>query len=127
MSTISRNAPCPCGSGKKFKKCCGKIQNGIRHNNHTNLNSDTLKPAIRMKGGVTFDPESDGYIAIVHSWNNAECGGTPQEWRDPDIFQTEDEAMNHYKKDIRPKIEELMNKLLSKNLLASVSQNKIEL
>lgn len=19
-----RNAPCPCGSGKKFKKCCGK-------------------------------------------------------------------------------------------------------
>ena len=20
---ISRNAPCPCGSGKKFKKCCG--------------------------------------------------------------------------------------------------------
>ena len=21
---VSRNAPCPCGSGKKFKKCCGK-------------------------------------------------------------------------------------------------------
>jgi hypothetical protein len=21
---ISRNAPCPCGSGKKYKKCCGK-------------------------------------------------------------------------------------------------------
>ncbi|MBF0518396.1 MAG: SEC-C domain-containing protein [Nitrospirae bacterium] len=20
---IKRNAPCPCGSGKKFKKCCG--------------------------------------------------------------------------------------------------------
>jgi SEC-C motif-containing protein len=20
---ISRNAPCPCGSGKKFKRCCG--------------------------------------------------------------------------------------------------------
>lgn len=19
-----RNAPCPCGSGKKYKKCCGK-------------------------------------------------------------------------------------------------------
>lgn len=24
MSKISRNAPCPCGSGKKFKQCCGK-------------------------------------------------------------------------------------------------------
>ena len=20
---VGRNAPCPCGSGKKFKKCCG--------------------------------------------------------------------------------------------------------
>ncbi len=22
-SKVGRNAPCPCGSGKKFKKCCG--------------------------------------------------------------------------------------------------------
>ena len=22
--TIGRNAPCPCGSGKKYKNCCGK-------------------------------------------------------------------------------------------------------
>lgn len=22
--TAGRNDPCPCGSGKKFKKCCGK-------------------------------------------------------------------------------------------------------
>ncbi len=22
---IGRNSPCPCGSGKKFKKCCGKV------------------------------------------------------------------------------------------------------
>ncbi|HPV22172.1 MAG TPA: SEC-C metal-binding domain-containing protein, partial [bacterium] len=21
--TANRNDPCPCGSGKKFKKCCG--------------------------------------------------------------------------------------------------------
>ena len=21
---IPRNAPCPCGSGKKYKRCCGK-------------------------------------------------------------------------------------------------------
>jgi len=24
MSRISRNAPCPCGSGRKYKGCCGK-------------------------------------------------------------------------------------------------------
>ncbi|MEW5903660.1 MAG: UPF0149 family protein [Pseudomonadota bacterium] len=23
MHNVSRNAPCPCGSGRKFKKCCG--------------------------------------------------------------------------------------------------------
>ncbi len=22
---VGRNAPCPCGSGKKYKKCCGKV------------------------------------------------------------------------------------------------------
>ncbi len=22
---VGRNAPCPCGSGKKYKKCCGKL------------------------------------------------------------------------------------------------------
>ena len=22
---IGRNAPCPCGSGKKYKKCCGRV------------------------------------------------------------------------------------------------------
>jgi uncharacterized protein YecA (UPF0149 family) len=23
-TTVGRNAPCPCGSGKKYKKCCGR-------------------------------------------------------------------------------------------------------
>jgi preprotein translocase subunit SecA len=22
---VSRNDPCPCGSGKKYKKCCGRV------------------------------------------------------------------------------------------------------
>jgi uncharacterized protein YecA (UPF0149 family) len=22
--TVARNAPCPCGSGEKYKRCCGK-------------------------------------------------------------------------------------------------------
>lgn len=24
IEKVERNAPCPCGSGLKFKKCCGK-------------------------------------------------------------------------------------------------------
>ncbi len=23
---VGRNDPCPCGSGKKYKKCCGKVK-----------------------------------------------------------------------------------------------------
>ncbi len=30
MSKITRNAPCPCGSGKKYKKCCLPLQDGKR-------------------------------------------------------------------------------------------------
>lgn len=29
MSTVSRNAPCPCGSGAKFKKCCANRKRRI--------------------------------------------------------------------------------------------------
>ncbi|MDA3918941.1 MAG: SEC-C metal-binding domain-containing protein [Deltaproteobacteria bacterium] len=28
MGKIGRNTPCPCGSGKKYKKCCLLLQNG---------------------------------------------------------------------------------------------------
>jgi len=28
MVKIGRNTPCPCGSGKKYKKCCLLLQNG---------------------------------------------------------------------------------------------------
>ena len=24
VEKVGRNSPCPCGSGKKFKKCCGR-------------------------------------------------------------------------------------------------------
>ena len=31
MEKVGRNDPCPCGSGKKFKKCCsGKAQPPLR-------------------------------------------------------------------------------------------------
>jgi SWIM/SEC-C metal-binding protein len=26
---VGRNDPCPCGSGKKFKKCCGATDNNL--------------------------------------------------------------------------------------------------
>ncbi|KAB7706500.1 hypothetical protein F9802_09860 [Bacillus aerolatus] len=29
--SVGRNEPCPCGSGKKFKKCCGKVEGSAIH------------------------------------------------------------------------------------------------
>jgi hypothetical protein len=28
---IGRNEPCPCGSGKKYKRCCLLEKEGLRH------------------------------------------------------------------------------------------------
>ena len=25
IAKVGRNDPCPCGSGKKYKQCCGKL------------------------------------------------------------------------------------------------------
>jgi hypothetical protein len=27
VQKVGRNDPCPCGSGKKYKHCCGKMRN----------------------------------------------------------------------------------------------------
>jgi hypothetical protein len=100
--TIARNDPCPCGSGKKYKRCCGASREG---------GSRGPKAAIRMKGGVSYDPVARAYRAIVHSWVNAECLGVPEEWQTPETFPTEDAAMAYYKLNIRPELERLMAKM----------------
>ncbi len=95
---IGRNDPCPCGSGKKYKKCCATKQEQPLE----------LEPAIRMKGGVAFDPKADAFRAIVHSWDNPDCEGEPDEWLSEQAFQSEDDAMSFYKMNIRPKLERFM-------------------
>ena len=75
---IGRNAPCPCGSGKKYKKCCAAKQERPLG----------LEPAIRMKGGVAFDPEADAFRAIIHSWDNPDCEGGAHEWQSEQAFQS---------------------------------------
>ena len=97
--TVGRNEPCPCGSGKKFKKCCAAKAGPA---------TVGLSAAIRMKGGVSFDPIANAYRAIVHSWDSAECIGEPHEWRTVETFETEDAAMTFYKSSIRPQLERLM-------------------
>jgi hypothetical protein len=97
--TVGRNDPSPCGSGKKFKKCCATKRDSA---------TSGLKAAVRMKGGVSFDPTANAYRAIVHCWDNVECLGTPQEWQSSETFASEDAAMEFYKARIRPGLERLM-------------------
>jgi SEC-C motif-containing protein len=54
-----RNAPCPCGSGKKFKSCCGRAvssppeqwldeSGALRFGSADGLDADTLRDALHM-------------------------------------------------------------------------------
>ena len=100
-----RNGPCPCGSGKKFKKCCL-----VRMETAP---SDS-KPAIRIKGGAAFDPSVNAYRAIVHSWDNAERKGEPQEWQSPETFASEAAALDFYKTSIRSGLTDMLTNVAEK-------------
>jgi SEC-C motif len=90
MRQAGRNAPCPCGSGRQYTQCCGAKGSSVLQG---------LRPGMRMKGGVRFDPEAAGFMVIVHTWDNAAGHGEPTEWRTPEVFPTEEAAMQCYKAD----------------------------
>ena len=75
---------------------------------------------MRMKGGIRSNPAGDGFIAIVHVWDNIECRGEPEEWRSPEVFATEEEALRHYKTTIRPELERMMKMASEKSGLRSI-------
>jgi hypothetical protein len=70
-----------------------------------------LQPGIRMKGGVQYDPSLNGFVVIVHSWDNVLCTGEPEEWRTTQIFPTEDAALQYYKTNIRPELEQMTSQM----------------
>jgi len=85
-----------------------------------------LKPAMRMKGGVRFDPTINGFVAIVHTWDNADCRGAPEEWRYPEVFPTEEAAMRCYKTSIRPILEQLMAEFTERKPDVKIIQRRLE-
>jgi hypothetical protein len=114
---VPRNDPCPCGSGKKFKKCCA---------NKMPENPAGLKAGLRMKGGTSFDPILNAYRAIVHTWDNVECTGEPSEWKSNEVFDTEDQAMDFYKSNIRPSLEKMMREATREDKNAELSIRRLE-
>ena len=43
MTSVKRNDPCPCGSGKKFKKCCGGAKALMRLSRSQTSRSNTVR------------------------------------------------------------------------------------
>jgi hypothetical protein len=72
-----------------------------------------------MKGGVRYEKDCEGYIAIVHVWDNIRARGKPDEWRAEEVFKAEDAAMRYYKTTIRPELERMQ-------LGGTVSQRRLE-
>ncbi|UTR13771.1 SEC-C domain-containing protein [Salipaludibacillus sp. LMS25] len=79
MATIKRNAPCPCGSGKKYKKCCLlKVQTAPAFSHHDRKAFNDLLPRIfdyskqfdealqpvyeKYVGGFAILPEKDAKV-----------------------------------------------------------------
>jgi hypothetical protein len=85
-----------------------------------------LTPGIRMKGGVSFDPEANGFVAIVHKWDNVHCLGEPEEWRYPKVFPTEEAAMEYYKTSIRPSLEQFMAEMSNQHPDQTFIHRKLE-
>jgi hypothetical protein len=84
------------------------------------------KPGIRMKGGVLFDPQARGFVVIVHTWDNVACRGEPEEWRYPEVFATEDAAMQYYKTAIRPALIQMMAETAGKDPGLSFHYRQLE-
>ncbi|MEQ6376554.1 SEC-C domain-containing protein [Bacillaceae bacterium S4-13-56] len=75
MSKIRRNDPCPCGSGKKHKKCCGaQSKNDVREK-LINEDLDRLEKGLISFAVHTYgeevNKEADGYQEI-HLSNNTD-------------------------------------------------------
>ena len=124
MNTVGRNSLCSCGSGKKYKKCCGIIHDHNAKSNNVDSDINGLLPGVRMKGGTMYDPDSGKYCAIVHTWDNQEGKGIPKEWHSKLNFETEELAMQYYKQNIRPNLERLM-KQVEKEYVGVKSNHKI--
>jgi hypothetical protein len=85
-----------------------------------------LAPGMRMKGGVRFDPAINGFVAIVHIWDNVHGLGEPEEWRSPQVFSTEEAAMEYYKTSIRPGLERLMAEMEKKKSSGKIIRRRLE-
>lgn len=63
---------------------------------------------VRVKGGVIWDPALKKWQAIVSVWDNMDCVGHPHDFVSGE-FDTEGEAMTHYRETALPGIMRVLN------------------
>lgn len=70
MAKPSRNAPCPCGSGKKYKKCCN---NKAGAQDQKNVLDQSLEPAFSIETDE-LDDLSNSVLDLIDAeqFNEAE-------------------------------------------------------
>lgn len=84
MSKISRNTPCPCGSGKKYKKCClSKDEQVSRNMQNTDLNEpeqSLMEEYIDFyNDGAALDDLSNSVIDMINAGRLDEAEDTCKE------------------------------------------------
>ena len=67
---ISRNASCPCGSGKKYKRCCGADIQPYEENNKGISAAEQLAQAIQASGASTIE-EMNAIAQQINTESNA--------------------------------------------------------
>ena len=55
MATVSRNDPCPCGSGKKFKHCCLPNQSVDQRAPLSNSTQEKIAQAYKLMSEKMWD------------------------------------------------------------------------
>lgn len=73
MKKLSTNAPCPCGSGVKYKKCCQKFHKGAKAKNALEL--------MKSRYSAYATHNAHYIVATTHS-NNPDFTNDTQRWLD---------------------------------------------
>jgi hypothetical protein len=67
-----RNDPCPCGSGKKYKKCCGALQREVVSVRTKDVGDFELTPGLADALCASLDPSYAEYFAASDSGTSIE-------------------------------------------------------
>lgn len=117
MPSPKRNEPCPCGSGKKHKKCCGKNVKEIpvRDKEALQRQVDNFRAKFGRDPGpgdpIFFDPDSDLPVPVAQDKLNEgiaqamkEAGVPPQfiyAWQKTGMLVSEQNYSQFSKADLR--------------------------